>query len=495
MKVEAAHLRRLRTLLALPLAGALAGWFHAPYNFWPLCFVVFPLLALAVARAQSVQQAFGRGWLFAVGYFVAGLYWIAHALFVDIAQFWWALPLAVLALPVLLALFWGAAAGLACAVTPSGPGRVVALAATLGLAEWLRGHVLTGFPWLLPAYMWVDVAPVRLMAAYVGAYGVSLWVFLISVFPALWFAGPLSRTERRLSRYSLLVLALLPLLSYLLPPLQGDRQMALRLVQPSIEQSLKLNPAMREQMLQRLLALTAQPGTPDLIIWPESAVPYLLDERADIRLAIASALPPGSVLATGAVRRQDGRLYNSVLFMQADGSIIAHYDKAHLVPFGEYIPVRDFLPFDPVAGGIDFTAGPGPRTVHLGRLPSVGALVCYEVLFPGHVADKQDLPQWLLNLTNDGWYGVTHGPYQHFALTRFRAVETGRPLVRVANTGVSGTINADGAVSSLTELGDIVAKDIILNVQVRQTLYQRLYDIPLFLACFSLLLILYFVRY
>lgn len=462
--------------------GGLTGWLHAPYNFWWVSLFTFPFLFVAVSEAISVRSAFGRGWVFAFGYFIFGLYWIANALFVDIAQFWWALPLAVAALPMGLALFWGAAAGITHKWGGRGFSQLLCLAALLLLAEWLRGHVFTGFPWLLLGYVWIDVEPVRALAAAGGIYGLTLWALLLALLPAV-FLMTLTRSEKRGAAALAVVLVALPLLNPLPTSLGDEGSIRLRLVQPNIAQSMKLDPAAREATLQQLTALTQQPGNPQLVIWPETAVPYLLAERVDIRARLAAALPAGSTLVTGAVRHEEQKYYNSVMVMSGQGEVTASYDKAHLVPFGEYIPLRDYLPFDPVAGGENFSPGPGPHAVAVSGLPSFGPLVCYEIIFPGQVVSRNDVPEWLLNVTNDGWYGTSHGPYQHFEIARLRAVEEGLPVVRVANTGISGAIDAAGNVIAATQLAEAKYIDVTLNIIPLATLYRKWGDGPaLFIA-------------
>lgn len=487
MLQRAEQLPRWQWLLLLFAGGSLMGWFQAPYNFWWLSFVTFPVLALGIATSKTTRASFVRGWMFAFGYFLFGLYWIANALFVDIAQFWWALPLAVAALPMGLAIFWGAAA----VVTHKWGGRgfvqIVCLAGALALTELLRGHIFTGFPWLLLGYVWIDVLPVRAIAASVGTYGLTLWALLIALLPVMFFMQP-TRREKLAVGVTAIVLLVCPLLNPAAPVIADNGKLSVRLVQPNIAQAMKLDPATREQIFATLLDLTQPPGSPRVVLWPETAVPYRLIERPDIRARIAASLPQGSILITGAVRRDQHGYYNSVQAMDASGQLLGDYDKAHLVPFGEYIPYRTYLPFDPIAGGVDFTAGPGPRSLRLPGLPTVGPLVCYEVIFPGQVVDSNDPPLWLLNVTNDGWYGFTHGPYQHLAITRMRAVEEGLPMVRVANTGISAVIDAYGNVTAHTQLGEACTLDAEVSLVALQTSYRALGNSPTLVMCFLLIL-------
>jgi apolipoprotein N-acyltransferase len=259
----------------------------------------------------------------------------------------------------------------------------------------------------------------------------------------------------------------------------------LRLVQPSIAQTLKWNPAEREANFRRQILLSTAPGagpTPTTVIWSESAATFFLERDEPHRTALAAAVPPGGLLLTGAPRSdpppQPGRhVWNSLVALDGTGRILATYDKFHLVPFGEYVPFRSILPIDSVAGGtIDYSAGPGPRTLSLPGLPPVGPLICYEAIFPGAVTDEAHRPAWLLNLTNDAWYGFTSGPFQHFAITRVRAVEEGLPMVRVANNGISGIIDAHGRVTARLSLDAVGFLDGALPVALPPTLYARFGD-------------------
>jgi len=440
--------RRAGLVLAL---GGLLGWFHAPYNYWPLGFVCFPLFLWILSPLRG-WAAFRAGWLFGFGYFLFGLYWIAHALFVDIVQFWWALPLAVAGLPMVLALYVALVAVLTQRWARPGLRQALLFALLWSIAEWLRGHLFTGFPWLLYGYVWNDVAVVRQLAALLGVYGLSFVAVLLACLPVAWSIV----SQRRVMGATALVLVALVWgwgLYWQSVPATPGPQLTLRLVQPNIEQTLKLDPAAREEQLIRLLTHTAVPGKVDAVIWPESAVPYRLTTRPDIRARIAANLPAGSVLLTGVVRDDGDKFYNSLIAMDGQGQVLGAYDKAHLVPFGEYIPFRQWLPFDPIAGAGEFSAGPGPQSLSFRSLPKVSPLICYEVIFPGAVSVVTDRPDWLLNITNDAWYGLTHGPYQHLQIARLRAVEEGRVLVRSANSGISAIIRPDGQVQSSLPLG------------------------------------------
>jgi apolipoprotein N-acyltransferase len=456
-----------RTAVLLSLGG-LTGWGHAPLNWWWIPFLSFPAL-LYILKPLSGWAAFRATWVFCFGYFLFGLYWIAHALFVDIGQFWWALPLAAAGLPMVLASFQ-AVAGVV-AQRHDGLPRLLVFAAVWGAMEWVRGHIFTGFPWLLLGQLWVDVAPARQLAALGGAYFLSLWAVVLAVLPA---AEKGQRLNAALAGSLLFLLAggfaHMPLAR------SSGEALTLRLVQPNIPQTLKIDPESRAASLAQLIELTKYPDQPTVTIWPETAVLYRIAERDDVRALVSSGLGPGHILLTGAPRQEGGEYFNSLLAVNDGAEILGHYDKAHLVPFGEYIPFRSILPFDPVAGGTDFSAGSGSRTLDIAGVPGFSPLICYEGIFPGAVAEDNNPPRWLLNITNDGWYGLTHGPYQHFEIARLRAMEEGVPLVRVANTGISGVVDAQGNVVASLPLGTQGVLDVTVRLDSVQTIYRMAGD-------------------
>jgi len=462
--------------LARRLAG-LAGWRRAgaaallgaigmlalpPAHLVPALAVAFTglvwLLDGAAAAPNPLRAGFRDGWWFGFGYLAVGLYWIAAALFVDIARFWWLVPFAVLALPAALALFVGLVGAVLARLALSGPARVLALAVAWTVGEWTRGVVLTGFPWNLAGYAWTAGDAAAQGAALVGAYGLSALAVLIAAAPAT-LADPGSRARRQglpLVAAALLALALAGGWWRLAGAEAGDQPgVRLRLVQAAVPQTLKWDPGERDRILERHIALSRGPGFAAVthVIWPETAAPSFLDRDPERRALVARAAPPGGLVLVGTnrttpERREPFQVWNSLQAIAPDGSVVGHYDKAHLVPFGEYLPARAVLGRlglgKITAGTVDFSAGPGPRTLALPGLPPVGPLICYEAIFPGAVTARESRPAWLLNLTNDGWYGRTAGPYQHLAIARMRTVEEGLPLVRAANNGISAVFDAYG---------------------------------------------------
>jgi apolipoprotein N-acyltransferase len=485
-------------LLGASLAGALP-----PFDLAPLIFVAFPGLLWLDEGSAGIWASARLGYVFGLGFFVAGLYWIAAALFVDIAVFWWALPFAVLGVPAVMA-FFPAAALLVTAIGSSRlrlspTARVCLFAGAWSAAEWARGHFLTGLPWNLVGYAWSGGFPGALAvlqtAAWVGIYGLSLVTVLAASLPSL-LGTPSLLPAPALRRAAPAIAALLLILApaaagavrlHQLP--SGSAGIWLRLVQPSIPERMKWDPAAAEANFQRLLKLSSAPSehTLSAVIWPEAAAPFLLERESARRAAIAAVLPKDGYLVTGALRANPPpgpvtQVWNSIEAIDARGVIRAAYDKAHLVPFGEYVPFSDLLPIKKITpGAIDLSAGPGPRSVSLPGLPAFAPIICYEAIFPGAIVDEDQRPGWILNATNDAWYGRSSGPFQHFAIARTRAVEEGLPLVRAANNGISAVVDAAGRVVAGMNLDTIGYLDVMLPAPSAETLYAKTGD-GLFLA-------------
>jgi apolipoprotein N-acyltransferase len=453
--------QRAATAAVLGLSAAIA---LPPLYALPLLIPAFTGLAWLIEGSRSTRSAFAAGWWFGLGHFVLGLYWIAEALLVDPAKFGWMIPFAVLGLSGGLALFPALAASAAYLSNRPGVGRVLILAAAWTGAEWLRGTILTGFPWDLIGYVWTVSDEMLQLTAVTGIYGLSLVTVATAAMPAV-----LAGTRRRRRKW-LAVPAAAGMLAAIWVAGSQRLEIArtgdvsgvwLRIVQPDIPQTDKGSAGKQEEDFERLLGLSAMPAKApvSVIIWPETAVSLALNIDSAMRERIAAVVPSGGLVITGAPRaaQEPGgswRFWNSVFAINAAAGVVASYDKFHLVPFGEYMPLRKYLPLDAIAAGpIDFSARPGPQTIDLPRVPPVSPLVCYEAIFPGEVVAPGNRPAWLLNVTNDAWFGDSAGPYQHFAIARTRAVEEGLPLVRAANTGISAVIDPHGRILARLGLG------------------------------------------
>lgn len=459
----------------LCIAGATVALALPPFNFFlilPFCF--WPLLQ-SLDQAQTNREAFTRGWAFGVGFFVAGLYWLANAFVVS--GLWYLAPLGAFILPVLLAVFIGIAAWISWRYASTPFARALLFATSWAICEWLRGHILTGFPWNLLGYG-CDIATLQI-TAYIGIYGLSALIILWAVL-ALQIKRPLIMAFSWILLFGLYATGLSRLNSY--PT--DETNINIRLVQPCIHQAQKWDKDhFEETILKQVVLSQLRAERPlNIVIWAEASVPAFVQRFPALKQALAEAVPPGGILIFGAPREEikDEKIYSSMMAMNEKGDIIAHYDKAHLVPFGEYFPFRQW--FKSISklthGDVDYAPGNGITTISLPNLPSFSPLICYEVIFPGEVALKESRPQWLLNLTNDGWYGATTGPHQHLQISRVRSIEEGIPLIRVANNGISAVIDPVGRIISVLDLNALGILDTALPKPIENVpLYAKYKDL------------------
>ncbi len=462
---------RKRYALSFAL-GLLAVLALPPVHIVPLLVPAFVGLVWLLDAATTRRAAFFTGWWFGWGFFIAGLYWMAYSFLVDAAQFGWMIPFAIPGLAAVAAIYIGLTTLATQWLAPAGLRRVALLPAMWVVFEFLRGILLTGFPWNLMGSVWVFHAPMLQGLALFGAYGLSLVTICAAIAPAaLADAQASARARWSMLGAGAALLAIVWIAGAVRladAPLDTVPGVRLRLIQPDVAQSLKWQPELRAEIMQRLLSISAEPAqgaAPTHIIWPETAVPVFLEYSPNDLAAVGRVTPPGGALITGAPRirrtgenENDVQLWNSIHVIDAEGRIRANYDKAHLVPFGEYMPLPSWLGRVALAADrTDFSPGPGPTTIAIAGAPPASPLVCYEAIFPAHVTapweDGVTRPQWLLNVTNDAWFGISSGPYQHLASARMRAVEEGIPLVRAANNGVSGVYDAFGRVRAEAGLG------------------------------------------
>jgi apolipoprotein N-acyltransferase len=511
---------RASAAFAAGLCSALA---LAPVHFWPVLALTLPILvwlldgaASAPTRGGRLRRAAATGWFAGFGYFAGGLYWIGAAFLVEPDKYAHLMPFAVAALPAVLALFWAVGAMLAQMFWRPGAARVAAFALGLFAVEWVRGHVFTGFPWNLLGHALAGDGALLQGASLFGAYGLTLLTLLVFASPAAAFDpvdGPERRRRARWLAPGLGALLLLAGEGWGLQRLAGASNavvdgVGLRLVQASVPQTEKWKPENRKWIFERYLRLSTTGGgetatvrakSPSTnvthLIWPESSVPFLFmlndavgDESS--REALSKLVAGGASLILGAERAeghqqpsgkyQIDRVFNSMFVLNSASTVAGDsptslqvrkiYDKIHLLPFGEYLPfektlnswgIRQLthLPFS-------FTAGTVRSTLDAPGGPSFSPLICYEVIFSGSIMSSGDRPKWLLNITNDAWFGVSSGPYQHLDQAKIRAVEEGLPLVRVANTGISAVIDGYGRIIAALPLNEIGVLDSPLPISL-----------------------------
>lgn len=511
--------------LAAFAAGALSALALAPIHAAPILFLTLPALVLLIDGAvvagpngvRRLRPAAITGWWFGFGYFSAGLHWVGVAFFAEgRSELVPLMPVAVAGLAAGLALFTAFGTLIARLLWSDGPTRIFALAIGLGVSEWLRGHVLTGFPWNLlgQAVAFTDITAQG--ASVVGIYGLTFAGIAV-------FAAPVLLADERghqpwLRRLSLLLVLALAVadVGWGIHRLHGAAPAGetavasgrIRIVQPNIDQAAKWSPEKKQEALDKLVTLSDRKTDPQTlgaisfseIVWPETALPFFLTEEPEALARIADLLPPGTILLTGAPRVEpaddlgDGgrRYYNSLFAIDDTGAIRAAYDKVHLVPFGEYMPFGSLLRrlgvgelFRGIGG---FSPGPRRNLITLAGHPSFSVLICYEAIFSGEVLPENGRPDYLVNITNDGWFGRSIGPYQHLDATRMRAIEEGLPMIRAANTGISAIIDAYGRTVASLPLGEEGVLDGLLPSERPKTFFQR--GEPIFLLALNTFFIL-----
>jgi len=462
-----AWLRGWRADVAAATFGALSAAALPPIYAIPVLLLTVPALLALIDSSVNWKVAARRGFWFGFGHHLFGLYWITEAILIEAARFWWLVPLAVPALSALLALFIAVPCALSRAV-PAGWRRAFLLAGLWVLSDIARQYIATGFPWNLWGSVWAmpGLAGDVMMqpAAWIGVPGMTLATLLLAATPAigaramaagaaalvLWMGFGLYRIGR---------------------PLPAAPGIEAVLVQGNVAQGAKWDRDVARDVFERHLDLTrvgvaqavqTQPGELVVTIWPESSSPYLLDRDAGARAAIWEASRPAVAAIVGSVRfDSDGRPRNSMFVLTGAGPAVAIYDKWHLVPFGEFAPTWVPVAVQVVPGG-GFAFGPGPATLHVPGLPPFGGLICYEAIYPAQIVDERDRPAWLVNITNDAWFGNSTGPRQHMANARLRAVEEGLPLLRAANTGI--TVAFDSRGHELARLDRNVAAELVVEV-------------------------------
>ncbi|WP_412057475.1 apolipoprotein N-acyltransferase [Bartonella sp. DGB2] len=453
------------------VAGGLVAFALPPFYGIFFCFLSFPCLLLLLDRGASIGSRCrrlsvmaGLGFCFGFGYFIVGLWWLTNALFVDIARFWWALPFALLGLPVFLAFYWGFAGFLCGLFWPKGLARVFVFALCFGLAEWLRGILWTGFPWNAIGYTAMPTPLLMQSSAVFGLYGMNFWAFFVYALPVVVFTS-----EKMALPLSLCVGLSLAHLGFGLYRLgRAPASIAyqnsshwVRIVQPNLVPRAEYGATQRYSDFEKQLRLSKAPlsqgaKVADFILWPEAAVPYIFGSHSEVARAIGGFLEPQQWAVVGAIRYDGGsasnepRYYNALKVVDYRGDIIADSDKVHLVPFGEYLPFQKWLSLfglRAVAENVGgYSAGAQRRSVTLPNGFVYLPLICYEIIFPNEMFYEGSRPNALVNVSNDSWFGATPGIYQHFQQAQMRAVETGLPLIRAANNGISAVVDPYGRV-------------------------------------------------
>ncbi len=493
--------------------GAIATLSLPPVYFIAAIYLSFPVLCWLLINVKTKKRAFLIGWFFAFGYFTASLYWISFALLVYSQRLWWLVPFAAVGLPAILSIYGGIAT-LITIHMKTGFGRALALALFWWLGEWLRGHMFTGFPWNLIGQSWSLFDESIQIVSIIGINGVTLLALLSAC-----LLGALPYLKGKMRIFLIISIISLPtgsyiygffrleniskIGSYLEQDGNIDNGIGIRLVQGNIPQNEKWQGKLQKRNFERYLGLSKEkrPDWINIILWPETAASFFLEDAPLAQGYIKNILGKDMVLITGAPRKEiyndDYNIYNGVVIIDDEGKIIDNYNKSHLVPFGEYMPYGDILPFDKITHGKkDYSKGAGVRTIDIGKnIPLFSPLICYEVIFSGAVVNKLQKPDWLLNLTSDAWYGQTAGPHQHMNLTKLRAIEEGMPLVRVASTGISVVFDSYGRKIADLGLNQTGIIDFYLPDRLPKSTYFTFYgDLFIGLIFFAFILCLLYVE-
>jgi apolipoprotein N-acyltransferase len=455
--------------------GAMSALGQAPWGLWPL--TIFGMAAFygLYRQAQGWRGAAVLGWMVGTGHFLLAFHWITEPFMVDAARHGWMAPFALLGLAAGMALYWGGALALARALG----GGAAAFVAGLGLAEIARGWLFTGFPWAQAGHALIDT-PLLHWASWLGAPG--LLVIVLGAGVALWHAVAGRRGPGALALGGLA--ALWPLGAALTPEAGAEAgARVVRLIQPNAAQHEKWDPDKVQLFFDRQRAFTAAGAVPDLVVWPETAVPVWL-ENAGETLGAVAASARGAPVVLGIQRSEGRRIFNSLAVIEPGGVVSEVYDKHHLVPFGEFMPFGDFLGSLGIYGlasneGQGYSSGPGARLLDLGPLGRALPLICYESVFARDLRAAPGRADMILLITNDAWFGKVSGPYQHLAQARLRSAEMGLPMIRVANTGVSAMIDATGKLTEWVPLGEAGWRDAALPPPLPETVYARHGDAPM----------------
>ena len=476
--------RRLSFAFAL---GAFSALGFAPIGFFPALLVAYAGLVLLLDGADRcktpVRRAALAGWAFCFGQFLIGWHWIGYAFLVDPTNHLWQMPFALVGLTGGLALYGALACGVAAFFWQEGSARLFVFAICMAGAEWLRGHLFTGFPWNLTAYGWSASLALLQSASLMGAYGLSFLTILLGAslaeFCGQRWRAPVAMTLMFAALWSYGVYRLAD------TPLRDIQGVSVRLVQPDIPQAEKYVRGLMLRNWQRLMDLSARPGKPSIIIWPEAATGFAVARAPGALDEIALFTARGQTLITGSDRIVPGPThliaYNSLYLFGPYGALPEVYDKFHLVPFGEYVPFARALNrigIRQLTVGEGFSSGDHPHVMPVNGAPAMTPLICYEVIFPHAVTDAHaPRPGWFVNITDDSWFGPWAGPQQHFLTARVRAIEEGLPIVRDANTGISAVIDGNGRVRNMLGLNRLGVVDSVLPARLQPTLYARFGDL------------------
>ncbi len=480
------------------LLGFILALGQAPISFPIGVITSIPILGYCAFRVQTWKQAFAIGWWAGFGYFGLSMIWLIEPFLVEPEKHAILAPFALIGMSGGLALFWGGAFALSKQFGAGLARYIVGLSVSWAIAAYLRSVLFTGFPWGLLGYTWIET-PIAQWASVVGPFGL---VFLTTFGGLLLLSFPTKRFASTV--VTLLFFGILWAGGvWRIPDTQSEQEtnIRVRLVQPNAPQHQKWDPEWVGVFFRRALELTSSPANEpvDLVIWPETAVPFTLQDNAGDLEILSDAAGSDAHIIAGIRRLEGGGLYNSMVHLDQKGGLVAVYDKSHLVPFGEYIPFSEYLSGMGLRGMAanlqGFSTGAGPEVISTFGLPSYLAMICYEAIFPSFSHRENDRPEFLMHITNDTWFGDTIGPFQHLVRVRFRAVEQGLPAARSANTGISAVIDPYGRIVNRLKLNESGVLDANLPVPLKPTTYAQYGELPFLVVMFFLGLVAKYVTF
>jgi len=494
------------------LLGAISSLAFAPVFFFPILWISFSLLLLFITKSTNKKDAFFIGWFFGLGHFITGLYWICASMLVEPLKFAWLIPFTITGVPAMEALPIGVASFCTYAFIKKPKfGKIQTLLSFAGfwtLFEISRAYILSGFPWNLTGYIWGFSDRMIQIGSVIGTYGLTFLTIIIFSSPFLIldvkkesFSIKIIKSKKQIKQV-LFLLTLIPII-FLFgnERLKNEKNLIdtgkkARIIQPNINQKLKWETSYRKSSIYKQIemSLMGDISNIDYIVWPEASIPYVLNLNPNLEKIITEHLPQKTKIIAGSLRatydkknKEINKIWNTVYILQ-NQKIINFYDKQHLVPFGEYIPFRKFIPFinKITYGGNDFSIGEGEGTIELDDDFYARFVICYEIIFPDEIITSSRRPDLIINLTNDAWFGNTSGPYQHMVTSKMRSVEYGIPLIRTANTGISGFINSYGKVVDKINLNIDNYIDVNISGTIRETFYYKYKVYLLLLLCYFL---------
>lgn len=508
-------MRKNKFLLSL-IAGCFCSLAFAPFHFFVAAMVSLSAFYLLLDECKTKKETFWMGFSYGFGYFLSGIYWIAISLLVDATSFAWLIPFALTLIPAALAAYV-ALFSLSYKFVINRfflfktYQKILVFTICWLFFEILRSLLFTGFPWNLLGYIWMMDVSFAQLAKVFGIYGLSVFAILICLFPTLFLKIKGLKSPSEVVRGDK-ILAVILLILFVLNFIWGyvyinqtkatyDNSIKLRLVQGNIKQEMKWDSEQKYKNFLKHINLSISKPLDNIsaVIWSETAIPYAIDNSSELKRMLRRATPPQGVLISGALRlevnnnsSQITNAWNSVFAFDKKG-VIDSYDKHHLVPFGEYVPLQKYLPFVQkiTQGSVGFSKGDGPKTI-VTKDFSFSPLICYEVIFSDKTLDKKSRPDLLANLTNDAWFGKSSGPYQHFDMSKMRAIEYGIPMARVANSGITALIDPFGRVIKKIDLNQSGIIDVNLIKKLPPTIYEKYSYLPLALIVMLMLILLIF---